>query len=702
MGREIRTLAGHSSYVLSVAVSPDARRIVSGSVVTTLNLWVVDTGREIRTLAGHSSSVNSVAVSPDATRLVSGSADTTLKLWDSDTGREIRTLAGHSSSVNFVAFSPDARSVVSGSADGTIKVWDAETGREIRTLAGHSSYVNSVAVSPDARRIVSGSGDGTIKVWDAETGREIRTLAGHNDWVRSVVWSPDARRIVSGSADSTLKIWDAETGREIRTLAGHSAVVLSVAVSPDARRLVSGSGDGTIKVWDAETGREIASFIGFTDGEWLVMSPDGYYNASAGGDRYLNVRINNEVYGIDQYRSTFYKPQVLEARLAGRPDPLPLMAAEIQDAASFEPPVVVIRSPEHGAALGTAQTELSVSIVDQRQPIKNITITVNGRLVGSNELGGLTGSRGLSVVNTGITVLGNENRVDFRFPLSLSPGTNRIEVRATNPYAEGRDAVELTYQTTAQNILPNLWILAIGINRYDTTQIQNLDYAVNDAREIINVFKAQEGKLYRQVNSLLIADGAAVTPTKDNIIDNLGFLKGAGQRDVVLLFIAGHGMNDDGGNYYFMPSDAAFNTDGSIRPSKAISYRDIQAVLDVPGQKLVFIDSCHSEGVSGRKTRGADSDQLVRALQDNSTVIFTASRGSELSQESREYGHGVFTYSIIQGMRGAADLIRDGVVTMKELDTYVSERVPQLTGGTQHPVTNTPDGYVNFTVADVK
>jgi uncharacterized caspase-like protein len=202
--------------------------------------------------------------------------------------------------------------------------------------------------------------------------------------------------------------------------------------------------------------------------------------------------------------------------------------------------------------------------------------------------------------------------------------------------------------------------LSIGINRYDAPQLSNLDYAVNDAREIIEVFKAQEGKLYRKVNSLLIADGSAVTPTKDNIIDNFSYLKQAGQRDVVLMFIAGHGMNDDGGSYYLMPSDAAFNADGSIRPSKAVSYRDIQAVLDVPGQKLVFVDSCHSEGVSGRRTRGADNNQLVRALQDSSTVILTASRGNQLSQESPEFGHGIFTYAIIQGMRGAADLFKGG------------------------------------------
>jgi uncharacterized caspase-like protein len=342
-------------------------------------------------------------------------------------------------------------------------------------------------------------------------------------------------------------------------------------------------------------------------------------------------------------------------------------------------------------------------VADQRQPVKTVRVLVNGRLLGSDDMRGLNGSRDIVVeeYTGGISVSGNENRVDFRFSITLSPGTNRIEVIATNGYSEGRDVVEVSYQgrSNQQEILPNLWILAIGVNQYDDAGIRNLDYSVADARSIIDAFKSQEGKVYRKVNSLLIADGSAMAPTSENIKDNLSYLSQAGQRDVVLLFIAGHGMNDPNGNFLFLPSDASFDASGNIRPSRAVSHREIYSVLDVPGQKLVFIDSCHSEGVSGRKTRAVDNNQLVNGLKDNSTVIFTSSRGSELSQESREYGHGLFTYAIIQGMKGAADLIKDGKITMKELDTYVSEKVPELTNGAQHPTTTTPDGYINFSVA---
>jgi WD40 repeat protein len=94
-----------------------------------------------------------------------------------------------------------------------------------------------------------------------------------------------------------------------------------VAFSPDGRQVLSGSYDGIVRLWNTDSGKEIAQFVGFNDGEWVVITPDGYYNASANGDKYLNVRIDNNVYGIDQYRRIYYKPQIVEARLQGRDVP---------------------------------------------------------------------------------------------------------------------------------------------------------------------------------------------------------------------------------------------------------------------------------------------------------------------------------------------------------------------------------------------
>lgn len=70
-------------------------------------------------------------------------------------------------------------------------------------------------------------------------------------------------------------------------------------------------------LFDKKTGKELAQFILFTDGEWIVITPEGYYNASPNGEKHLNVRIGNNVYGIENYRGAFYRPDLVKLALSG-------------------------------------------------------------------------------------------------------------------------------------------------------------------------------------------------------------------------------------------------------------------------------------------------------------------------------------------------------------------------------------------------
>ncbi len=120
----------------------------------------------IRTFAGHSDDVNSVAFSPDGRHALTGSRDNTLKLWETASGRLVRTFKGHTAMVRSVAFSPDGRYALSGSGDKTFKLWEVATGKLIRTFAGHLDWVKSVVFSPDGRFALSGSVDKTLKLWE--------------------------------------------------------------------------------------------------------------------------------------------------------------------------------------------------------------------------------------------------------------------------------------------------------------------------------------------------------------------------------------------------------------------------------------------------------------------------------------------------------------------------------------------------------
>jgi WD40 repeat protein/tRNA A-37 threonylcarbamoyl transferase component Bud32 len=299
MDQSLMTFRGHSDGVLAMAISPDGKRVVSGSDDKIIKTWDSASGDELMTFRGHDDWISSVAFSPDGKRIISGSGDDTIKVWDSATGAELMTLRGHGDCVNSVAFSPDGKRIASGSIDKTIKVWNAANGDELMTIRGHERQIGPVLFSPDGRRIISGSMDWTvwnqtIKVWDATTGAELMTLYGHDYyWINSIDISPDGKRIISGGSDSMIKVWDPAAGDEIMTLRGHKLAVAEVAFSPDGKRIVSGSNDGTIKVWDVSTGTELMTLLGHRDEVCSVaFSPDGMHIISSSKDKTIKVWDN--------------------------------------------------------------------------------------------------------------------------------------------------------------------------------------------------------------------------------------------------------------------------------------------------------------------------------------------------------------------------------------------------------------------------
>ena len=118
---------------------------------------------------------------------------------------------------------------------------------------------------------------------------------------------------------------------------------------------------------------------------------------------------------------------------------------------------------------------------------------------------------------------------------------------------------------------------------------------------------------------------------------------------------------------------------------------------------MAFLDTCHSGNVfgPGKKSAFNDISGVINELAsaENGVVVFSSSTGRQLSLEDKAWDNGAFTKALVEGISGKADHQQSGRVTFKMLDLYVTERVKELTKGTQSPVTQAPGGVNDFPLA---
>lgn len=269
-GELVRTFEGHTKPVFSVAVSPDGKRVLSGSEDRTARVWDLETGRLHKRLLGHTNTVRSVAFSPDGKLGLTAGTDRTVRLWDLSSGRELHRYKTRGIVCN-AEFSPDGKRAVF--PDGrTCAVWDFRSEKVVTRFRRHGRQVVCSAVAPDGKTVVSGDYGGTLILWDLNSGRELKRLIGHTDRIRAVTFSHDGRVIASGSYDKSIILWDHASGRLKKRLGKHGSMVLKLAFSPDDRLLISGGGDRRARLWDVGV-RTAESNLAARVRHWTTLRP---------------------------------------------------------------------------------------------------------------------------------------------------------------------------------------------------------------------------------------------------------------------------------------------------------------------------------------------------------------------------------------------------------------------------------------------
>ncbi|MDP2277772.1 MAG: caspase family protein, partial [Nitrospirota bacterium] len=514
-----------------------------------IKIWDVSTGAMVKALTGHTRRVSSCAISADGRYLVSGSEDNTIKLWDLHAGREIKTYVNgpmDKGQITNVAFLSEGRQILSSAwvygedkAHYITRVWNVSDDTEFRR------YSKSVdAVSQDGRYALSVA-EGVGELCEALTGKKVKDLHGYKEFdCFSAAFSHDGRSIICGSGrnDGILKLWDVSTGQWRRTFSGHLNRVTAVSFSANDRLVISSSDDHTTRIWDTATGKEVAQYISFTDGEWIVITPEGYYNSSANGDKHLNVRIGNNVYGIENYREAFYRPDLVKLALSGGSLKDFKTLADVK-----QPPVVtIVDTPK---STDKNEAAITLKITDIGGGIGDIRLYLNGSAVV------LDSARGVKIVPT------NKNEVLKTYSLKLTNGLNTIRAIAFNAEntMQSNDVLHEITASFKSLTKPSLNAIIVGINEYKNPKLQ-LKYAVSDAELFEDTLKKVTAGLFEKVNIKKLV--TKENTTSENIIKELKAYKSLNPDDVFVFFVASHGTVDDG-EYFLITSNV-----GSTRTEK--------------------------------------------------------------------------------------------------------------------------------------
>jgi WD40 repeat protein len=652
----------HRDYAgAPVALSADGTRVLTVSSDSRAILWDTADRKQLQIFKVHGDRLTAVALSVDGKRALTGSWDGTVILWDSIKGDQLRSFKGHSGPVDSVALSVDGKRVLTGSCDKTAILWDAASGKRLQTFEGHTDLVKFVALSEDGKRALTGSYDKSAILWDAANGKQLRTFKGHHDEVfysgYAAALSSDGTRALTGSADTTAILWDAVTGKQLRTYKGHTGHVGSVAMINDGKRALTVSQDGTTRLWDAETGDELCRLISLDGGQdWLVVTPSGLFDGSAGGRQKVMYRIGNglNVVPVDRFFQDFYRPGLLASVVKGEKIKAP-------DFATSRPPTVRITAPRESGTVEKREVMLATEVADEGGGIQGPALFLNGaRLLAEAE----TSKDGKIVKRS--------------FKVSLVEGDNHFEVKAAS--ADGSWESEpalLTLRYEKPLGKPVVHFVAVGISKYAEDSYR-LKFAREDAAAMAKLFRERGSALYREVKTTTLLDAEA---TRDRIRETLQKVpKDAQPQDTLVLFLAGHGAMV-GQRYYFIPHDFRIVKDRKLEDDIRQQGLPADELADFLSsgpalKRILILDTCASGGAVdlfrvAARNPFAFRGEIERLSRSQGVCILAASAATEEAKEPRDLGHGVLTYTLLAGMKA----VDGGPLERKWLEPSGKEQV---------------------------
>jgi hypothetical protein len=426
-------------------------------------------------------------------------------------------------------------------------------------------------------------------------------------------------------------------------------------------------------------------FIGTASGEWIALTPAGFFAASQGGADLIKIVRGLESYSATQFY-TLNRPDLLEESWKGDPEgkykdeSFKLNLQKILDSG----PAPQLEFLEKRTERAGDTVRLAVRITDTSGGIgSRLEWRVNGKIQGEIKPQALQGLAAPSL-GTAKTITETLRLDATRANVVEVVAYNGEELITTPPLRITVDAAGATTEERSR-----LHVLGIGVDKYRMKPYE-LKYAVKDAQAFVQAITA--------VGSGLLAPGETITllddqVTEANILEAFERIgKAARPSDVFILFLGGHGKSI-AGQYYYYPQSLDFAA-GQTVERNGIGLDKWQAMLAKVGhiqKALLILDTCESGAATGL-VRGAENARQAAMIQlEHATGqnLIAAARASDPAYEGF-HGHGVLTFALLEALSKKEGRGDDDRVKVGQLADYVDERVPaitqQLFGVYQKPV----------------
>lgn len=486
---------------------------------------------------------------------------------------------------------------------------------------------------------------------------------------------------------------------------------------PNTTNYISLSQQGGIRIRNYLNDTHINLYVSSNNKEWIIMTHDGYWDSSVEGCELISMVEGDRAWNIDQFAVWNNRPDIILQRLGCTNNDL-IQHYKSKFIKRLSKIGINEDSMSRGYQLPTAT--IRDAIQDKGQFIVNMTFSDYTEL-----------SRYNIFIND-VPIFGSYGKVikgklvNIKESIQLCSGLNKIEVSCLNSH--GIESLRDVYYTKFDDRpVRNLYFLAFGVSVYSNTAL-NLQYAHKDAFDLENVMRGLRGKGFENVYTKVFTNEQVVP---NAIKEAKDFVKNAKPDDTFILFIAGHGMhdNDAEATYYFLTHNADLN---DLKGS-AVNFETIEDLLQgiPPRNKLFLMDACESGEFDkedqgqlfaaatsaemqsrGFKTLSQSHSQpqfkrtflyqkdryiyndLVRR---SGAIVFSSSKGGELSYERTDIENGLFTEYIMKALTTSeADKDNNGTVSTDELRLYVSEQVAKASGELQHPTVDRDNIYQKF------